>query len=242
VGITRTWGSMGRQVARIESRDYVNWSNAEVVLEGLDGKHQIYAMPVFYHAGVYLGLVAIHEQPPVDRVWTELAWSPDTRTWHRIAPGIPLIPCSETVLDYDYGCVYACAYPFFLKDEIQLYYGGSDYLHFGWRTGSLCLATLRPDGFAGYEQESLDKAAVITTTEIPYAGGNLRVSADVSEGGSLVVSAIDQYGKAISTADAIRKTVTDGHLYLKEPIKPDTIRLKFVLKNAVLYSFSLGNR
>ena len=48
-------------------------------------------MPVFYYAGVYLGLIAIHKQSS-DKVWTELAWSPDTKKWYRIDAGNPLIP------------------------------------------------------------------------------------------------------------------------------------------------------
>lgn len=240
VGITRTWGDMGRQVARIESKDFVEWTKAEVVLEGISKNHQTYAMPVFFHGGVYLGLVAIHEQES-DRVWTELAWSPDTKVWHRISPGTPLIPCSEETLDYDYGCVYACANPVFLKDEIRLYYGGSDYLHFGWRCGSLCLATLRPDGFAGYEQESEGRPAVITTAPIPYAGQTLQITANVSEGGSIKVSIVDEDGKGIATAKTVSKTVTDGRLRMNKKIKAGGIRLKFELSNAKLYSFSFAD-
>ena len=52
------------------------------------------------------------------------------------------------------------ATPVFLKNEIRLYYGGSDWLHTSWRNGFLCLATLRPDGFAGYEQDSKDRPAI----------------------------------------------------------------------------------
>ena len=119
VGITRQWGKpFGRQVARTSSFDFVNWEKTQIVLEGLDEKHQTYAMPVFFHAGVYLGLVAIHDQD-TDRVWAELTWSPDTKTWHRILPGTPLIPNSGDEGDYDWGCVYPAAYPVFLDDEIR---------------------------------------------------------------------------------------------------------------------------
>jgi hypothetical protein len=109
VGITRTWGNeFGREVARIESDDFINWTKEEVVLHGINKDLQTYAMPTFYYGGVYLGLVAIHRQS-TDRVWTELTWSPDTRNWFRIDERNPLIANSEKKLDYDYGCVYACA-------------------------------------------------------------------------------------------------------------------------------------
>jgi len=238
VGITRIWGERGRQVVRIESTDFVTWTKAEVVLEGLDSNHQTYAMPVFFHGGVYLGLVAIHEQRS-DRVWTELTWSADTKKWHRIDPGTPLIPCAGEKLAYDYGCVFACAYPVFLKEKILLYYGGSDWLHTSWRNGSLCLATLRPDGFAGYEQAAKDKPALITTSLIPHAGQEIQVTADVAPGGAIKVWVVDEAGHELAAATRIIQTVTDERLELDKSFEADSIRLKFELNDAKLYSFVL---
>ena len=74
-------------------------------------------------------------------MWPELAWSADTRVWHRVCEGTPLIPLADKPLEYDYGCIYTCVNPVMLEDEIRLYYGASDYLHYGWRVGSLALAT-----------------------------------------------------------------------------------------------------
>jgi hypothetical protein len=210
--------------------------------EDEDVARQPYAMPVFYHGGVYLGLLAVHQQPPVDRVWTELAWSPDTKHWHRVDKGTPLIPLSEKVLDYDYGCIYACAYPVFLGDEIRLYYGASDYLHYGWRSGSLCLATLRPDGFAGYEQEDMDRPAVVTTTAIPYSGEEIRINADVAKEGSIEVSVLSKDGSVLSKAQTVSKTVNDGPLQLEKRIPVGEIRLRFELSSAKLCSFSLSSK
>lgn len=236
VGLTRTWGDMGREVARIESQDFVNWTKEEVVLHGLNKNLQTYAMPVFFYGGVYLGLVAIHDQK-ADRVWTELTWSPDTKKWHRISPGTPLIPCSGKKLDYDYGCVYACATPVFLKDEIRLYYGGSDWLHFGWRNGSLCLATMRPDGFAGYVQESTDKPAFIITNPVDYADQTICITADVQDGGSVKVNIIDESGNRIAKGNTISRTVTDEHLKWNHKITEGNIQIEFELNKAKLYSF-----
>jgi len=241
VGITRSWGKeYGRQVVRIESDHFVTWTKEKVVLQGVDKVHQTYAMPVFFYGGVYIGLVAIHNQK-ADRVWTELTWSADTKVWNRVSPGTPLIPCSDDKLDYDYGCVYPCAYPVFLKDEIRLYYGGSDYLHFGWRNGSLCLATLRPDGFAGYEQDNMKNPAVITTTAIPYSGKNLQISADVKNGGWVKVSVVDKNGKTLATAENIIETVTDEELKLNNSIKLNEVQLQFELSDAKLYSFRFAD-
>jgi len=237
VGITRTWGpDFGREVARIESDDFINWTKEEVVLHGLDKDLQTYAMPVFYYGGVYLGLVAIHQQS-TDRVWTELTWSPDTKTWHRIDAGNPLIPCSEKELDYDYGCVYPCAYPVFKDDEIQLYYGASDWLHFGWRNGSLALAKLRQDGFAGYVQIEEGSIGSISTKSIPYNGETISLTADVEEGGSVAVYVINDEGETIGTA-AVNNTVTGKELEFDSKIEKGSVQLKIKITRAKVYAFN----
>jgi len=237
VGITRSWGEFGRQVARIESNDFTNWTGEEVILEGTDKGQQPYAMPVFYYGGIYLGLIAVYEQES-DRVWTELAWSSDTKNWNRVCPGTPLIPCSEKVLDYDYGCVYPSAYPVFLKDEIRLYYGGSDYLHFGWRNGSLCLATLRTDGFAGYEQKSSENSGMVVTKTFPYSGQEIQITADVEKKGWIKVNILDKNGNKVCSAKRITKTVSNRTLKIRKKIKTDEIRFQFELSKAKLYSIT----
>lgn len=226
-------------MTRIESDDFENWRNVETVLEGETYDLQPYAMPAFYYGGVYLGLVAIHEQSS-DRVWTELTWSPDTRKWYRIDAGKPLIPPSEKKLDYDYGCVYACAYPVIKKDKIQLYYGASDWLHYGWRNGSLCLATLRPDGFAGYIQEKSNQKGVVLTKTMNYNGGAIKLTAGIERGGAVDIAILNGDGLQIAHAKPIKKTMTNGMLEFDDEIGERIIRLEIRIKNAKVYSFSIN--
>jgi hypothetical protein len=243
VGITRTWAKpRGRQVARTSSKDFLKWSKAEVVLEGLENHLQTYAMPVFYYAGVYIGLPAIYNSD-ADRTHTELTWSPDTVTWHRIDAGIPLIANSPGKGEYDWGTAYAAAYPVFLKDEIRLYYGGCDGKHFGWRNGYFCLATLRPDGFAGYEQISKDASAFVTTKPLLATGQPLNLSADVGEDGFVKIKILNDSGEGLAEAKPVRQTVTDARIqwpseFTTETVGGKMIRLRFELKNAKLYSFN----
>lgn len=238
VGITRTWGDMGREVARIESENFIDWSKAEQVIKAEDENLQPYAMPTFFYGGVYLGLLAVHNQAS-DRVHTELAWSPDTKKWNRISPGTPLIPNSSKELDYDYGCVYACANPVFSKEGISLYYGGSDWLHTSWRIGSLSLATLRPDGFAGYVPKNSSKVATIITAAMPYHGQPMSITADVGDRGSVTITVLDENDREIARAKPILDTITDGLLDLKREVKGKNIKLKFELRNAKLYSMTI---
>ena len=244
VGITRTWSkSFRRQVARTSSADYLNWEKTRLVLEGLDDNQQTYAMPVFFHGGVYVGLLAIHDQA-ADRVWAELAWSPDTNNWHRVLPGTPLIPNSPNKGDYDWGCVYPAAYPVFLEDEIRLYYGGSDGLHTSWRNGFLCLASLRPDGFAGYKGSVATDPSFVTTTPVFETHAPLRVSADIAHGGRLVVRVLDGQ-HLLAESEPLTTTASDADVrWLDDRAlnRSDVkrARLQFKFQDAIVYSFSLG--
>ena len=247
VMITRQWGQhfsgkWVRQVARTSSVDFVNWEKSEVVMEGLDPSHQTYAMPIFYHGGLYLGLVAIHDQEQ-DRVWTELTWSPDTKEWHRILPGTPLIPNSEVEGEYDWGCAYPAAYPVFLEDEIRLYYGASDGLHGGWRNGFLSMATLRPDGFAGYRQEQAGRPATITTTPITPADGTLRISADVEQGGFVKVRVLDEHNELLAESGQLSGSQSDAKVewpdgFSFDELADTSIQIQFEIRDATVYSFS----
>lgn len=243
VGITREWGEpFGRQVARTSSADFLNWRKCKIVLEGLDKNQQTYAMPVFYYAGIYLGLVAIHDQE-ADRVWTELTWSPDTIKWNRVSPGTPLIPNSEKDGDYDWGCVYAAACPVFLEDEIRLYYGGSDGYHGSWRNGFFCLATLRPDGFAGYTQIESNEPATIMTMPIAHRKRTLRVSADIEQKGYAKVRVFDERHELLAESDTLNGSLSDKKVtwrggFSLDQLGKNPVQIQFEFQDATIYSFS----
>ncbi|MDE0220284.1 MAG: hypothetical protein OXJ90_13550, partial [Spirochaetaceae bacterium] len=239
-GIRGAWPP--RQVGRTASTDFLHWSPATAVLEGTDENLQIYSMPVFRHGSLYLGLPAIHDQH-TDRVWTELAWSPDTVTWHRVCPGSPLIANANLTGSHDWGCAYAAAYPVILHDEIRLYYGASNYQHTSWRDGFLCLATLRPDGFAYYEQTRGDRPATVVTAPLTWSGAALRVTADVSPIGSLDICVLEPDTSRPLAQGQVTRTATDGAVTWSNPpagaLTSQPVRLRFTLNGARLYSFSL---
>lgn len=244
VGITRLWDEV-RQVGRTESPDFVNWSKAEVELQGKEAHLQTYAMPIFYYCGVYLGLPVIFNTEE-DRAHTELAWSPDTRKWHRILPGTPLIPNSPKKGAYDWGCVYPSK-PVFLDDEIRLYYGGSNYKHTDWREGFLCLATLRPDGFAGYRPLSKETTALIVTELVRVSGDTLRISADVSKGGSVQVEIAEADGFTFKQCTPVTGSVTDAPVLWRtdadlSALSGQAVQIRFRMDNATLYAFGFGGR
>lgn len=231
-----------RIVGRSESLDYKTWAFTEPIFEGNDYHLQIYSMPIFEYCGIYLGLPAIFNIK-TDTVQTELAWSPDTIKWYRICPGTALIPNSETKGDIDWGCIYAAKSPIILHNEIRLYYSGSDGPHTDWRKGYFCLATLRPDGFAGYKSVDDTLESSIITVPIPWNGDVLGLSADIDDGGYVKVIILNENNNILGN-DVIEKTCFDEKLKItmKDPnsISLNTeVKFKFYLRNAILYSFSI---
>ena len=230
-----------RQVARTESTDFLNWTRAEVVLEGLSTRFQTLCLPVFYYAGVYLGMPGIWETMGERKVYTELAWSPDTVNWHRINPGTPFIPNSDVKGYYDYGMVWRCVSPLFLdRDEVWIYYGGFDLEHGGdGRRGYLCLATMKKDRWAG------SAAGTIKTRLIKCAGKALNICADVKGGGSIRAEVVGVSGLSLSDSISVTADVTDGVVTFKardlSALIGTQIKLRFELKNATLYSFSFSD-
>ncbi len=227
VGITRLKSNQ-RLVARTESTDFVNWSKAVEVMRG-DVIHQTYAMPVLREAGLYLGFVAVFNTK-TDRVHCELAWSPDTQTWHRIAPGTPLIPLSDRQGDY--------ASPLIGGDgAVRIYYGASNGPHTGWRDGFLALATLRPDGWAAYEPADAAKPAIVVTTPVPATGKVLHLTADMDPGGSVKTTLVDAAGKVIVAAAPMAQSVTRAAVAQLPAGHQGPVSLKFEFQGARIYAF-----
>lgn len=235
-----------RKVARSESRDFTNWTDAKVVVEALPtekGKRQTYCMPAFAYANCYLGFLMLINTGSDNSVDCELTWSPDTVQWHRVSPGTPLIPRGPKG-SYDAGCIYGPAGGPILKDgRLWILYGGSEVFHVGTKRHCLpCWACLRPDGFAGYEPAVPGGKGALITRPMLCTGEPLRVSAD-AQGGSLRVVVLDEKGFELDRCQPITADVTDAGVLSEgskrfAALKGTAVRLKFELDSARLYAFS----
>lgn len=237
VGITRMKTDQ-RLVARTESADFIHWTRAVEILRG-DRTNQTYAMPVLRHAGVYLGFLAIFNTQS-DRTHCELAWSPDTLAWHRIQPGTPFIPTATASGAYDWGCVYPATTPVILDHEIRLYYGASNGPHTTWRDGFLALATLRPDGFAGYAARDKSKPATLLTRPLLTSGKTLTLTADIDPGGWLTATLLDAADKILATSPRLTATTTHCVAVNLPPTAGQPVRVRFEIHQAKLYSFAFA--
>lgn len=171
-----------RLVTRLESADFLHWKSSGVVLRSTleEGRtHQTYALTVFPYGNIYLGYLMMYHLGTGRTVDCELAWSHDSVHWQRVQPGTPFLKLGPKD-SYDGGCIYAQAGPPVKQDgQILLYYGGSPTIHLGWkRSGSLCLARLREDGFAAYEAVDKTKPAIVTTSPLQACPNGLTLIAD----------------------------------------------------------------
>ena len=239
VGFTRLWRDGKRVVGRTESPDFVYWTKAVEVLSDRRAA-QPYSMPVIRYAGLYLGLPAILRAEE-DRTHTELAWSADTVHWHRVEAGTPLIANAAQPGAYDWGTVYA-SYPIIQEDGIRIYYGAGNAQHFDWRDGSLCLATLRPDGFAGYEPERAGQPARLRTIPLEVAGP-LQLTADAA-GGAVVIRVLDAKDTVLLTSESINADVTDQPVVWRDggslrPWLGQQVQLQIEWKSAKIFALKL---
>ena len=244
VAMTRQYPDGIRTVVSMESADFRNWTKPKEVLRG-PREAQIYSMPVFPYAGVYLGLPAVYRIGSDKRVHTELAWSPDARTWHRIDAGTQLIPLAEETESFEWGCIYAAAAPVVLQDEIRIYYSGQAGVH-GWQPGRLCLATLRPDGWAGYEPIDNSQPAAVQTRLLTCSGKALRVTADAKDG-AVTVAALGMDGRELAESKPMSGDLTAAEVQWLDgfdlaTLTGKSVRLRFELKTASIYSFDFITR
>ena len=235
-----------RKVARSESKDFLNWTPAEVVLESLAGEkghRQTYCMPSFPYANIYLGYVMMINTPGDSTVDCELTWSPDSVKWYRVNPSTPFIPRGPEG-SYDSGCIYAPAGSAIARNgQLLIFYGGSKAKHIGTKRHCLpCLARLRLDGFAAFEPDVPGVKGLVVTQPMRCTGEPLRISADPN-GGAIRVAVLNQPGFELDHCVPDTKDVTDGEVKWKgasrfSSLKGKTVSLRFELDSARLYAFS----
>ncbi|MDB6139401.1 MAG: hypothetical protein JWO94_2473 [Verrucomicrobiaceae bacterium] len=235
-----------RTIARLESNDFLHWQASGMVLRSTveEGKtRQTYCLPVFRYANVYLGYTMMYNSGTDRSVDCELAWSPDSLHWQRVAPGRPFIPRGPRG-GYDSECIYAMAGPAVADgNNLMIFYGGDFIPHMGWKRSCIpCLGRLPLDHFAGYEQADKTLPANLFTAQFRITGQPLRITADAA-GGALRIAAVDEVAATLDncqdiTTNVISQEVQWRHGGLKDR-QGQILHLQFELTGgAKLYAFS----
>jgi hypothetical protein len=210
-------------------------------------------MPVFKYEGLYFGqLYAYHTRPEEPRIRffgtidVQLAVSRDGIAWERIGERKPFIPNGPPG-SVDAGEIFMASSPVIMEDQLWFYYSPSAIEHgITGRSGPICLAKLRLDGFVSVDAG--EETGTLVTKPFHFEGGNLRINA-ATRGGMVAVAVLDESGVqhdgfgrtdcALFDGDSVKHNVTwRNHLSL-DSLSGRAIRLKFYLRNARLYSFAV---
>ncbi len=212
--ITRVWKNGLRISAVCESTDFINWSEPKEILRGNGFGSQVYSMPVYCTAGIYIGFASMfhegdRETEDFDCVDCELTYATHLDAFDYAAPGIPFIDRGEGRYPtgaFDCGCIYAAA-PVEIGDKLCIYYMGGNGQHTNFRETSFARAFLEKDRWAYIEPKDAGREGVFATMPFHFYGERFELLTDISEGGSVSVELRDRWnGKAFdgfSASDAI---------------------------------------
>ncbi len=208
-----------RAVVRTESEDFVHWTAPTLVMvPGDDDSGQLHGAPVFFHRGVYFGLVQRLDFGGFDRggagnMPSELAISRDGIVWQRPFSHDPFLPVTGDAASFDSGCLWTNATPVFVNDEMRFYYGA----YSRWNSdvendpSGIGLATLPRDRFVAIQPT--DGSGQVTIKPMPlHKARTLTVNADAQRG-QIRVEILTAKGYRVpgfTRDDAV--AITDDHL------------------------------
>lgn len=210
-----------------------------------------YNCPVVAYQSLYLGFMMIYRAEDDEGyfhgpIFMELVTSRDGIHWLREEGNRPPMLEGGPERSWDHGMVTASSL-LIVGDELRLYYSGYDGLHdYLPFHSAIGLATLRKDGFASLDGE--DNPGTVTTKRLKGLSGKQHLNCKAGAG-LLQVEVLDANGRVIPgygrkdfnepRGDGVDQVVTwQDH---DELPAGQTLRLRFHLKNASLYSFKAGD-
>ena len=233
------------------SDDFAAWSPPTWALvpdEKDPPSTQFYSQTAYMYEGMRIGYVTafIKETECID---TQLCHSRDGLTWHRCRERVPFLPNGPDG-SFDAGMLIAGASGLIVREgKIWVYYGGYNGDHAGRTLGDpehlngIGLAHLRQDGFVS--ADAGPEGGTLLTRPLLCSGNVIRINAQ-AEGGEVRVELLDGEGKPIpgrELASSIGFTGDSVDVPLEwktktaAPIVGKTMRVRFHLKGAKLYSF-----
>ena len=236
--------------------------NTQVYNLGIFSYEGVYiGMPMMYYRAAqvpkgWAGFAAMGLPPQIQKYvddsgdWTgvwhiQLMTSRNLHDWQRLGERQPfLTPSPMHCGAYDTLCLSNPAGPVEREDELWFFYNGiRSYALTSLRyrdQGAIHLAVLRKDGFISLD--AADTEGTLTTESFAAVGDRLLVNVDAA-GGELAVQVLGDEGGVMLesqpiTGDQLRAEVSwlSGGL---EASQGAEVRLRFVLRNASLYSYWL---
>ncbi len=192
----------------------------------------------------------------------QLAVSRDLKTWERVGDRQPFIgPSRRDSGAYDLTQLIGPSNALVRGEELWFYYTGIKYRG-GWRyegtfphgdyvplpgfeedTGAICLAVLRRDGFVSLDAG--ESEGILLTRPLVWRGSTLWINAAAGEG-EILVEVLDEAGNLSRSGLSSNRSAPIGGDHTRiavdlggdlSPLKSQSVRLRFYLRNAQFYSF-----
>jgi hypothetical protein len=223
-----------------------------VTADSAENAHtDFYGLCGFAYESMYLGFLwmfPITNGKNDGPIFVELVTSHDGVHWERQEkPRPPMLPLGPDGA-WDDGMLFTPNHPLVEGGRIKLFYGGFDVTHgSGGGSAAIGLATLRKDGFASLDAG--EDEGIVTTKPLQGAAGPLRINFR-APGGSLMAEVLDSNGNIMDgygRNDCIPLTGDDVDAkvsWKSTDVLPETaasLRIRFILRDASLYSFRAGN-
>ena len=248
-----------RRIGQAESNDFVHWTPMRCIVGAAAAdplnEDQFYNMEVLQYAGLRIGLMTVFScDPDYSRAGVQLVCSRDGMNWDRVADRAVFLAPGERE-EFDWGRIYPAQAPLVVGDEIWIYYVGDATDHLEKRPpdaaapaylNGIGLARLRLDGFVSVDAG--DQGS-LTTRPFTFAGDKLVVNAAAGDG-QIAVEVQEAEGKAVPgfarqdciplTGDEIRHQVSWKERRHLQLLAGRSIRLKFYLQRARLFSFKFA--
>ena len=248
-----------RHIALFRSRDLLHWTSGTTILEADDRDPedaQLYLMLVIPYGHCYLGqlLMFYGHEMVLDN---QLAVSRDLFNWRRVDREPILCRGDEGSWDSRHVAL-SHNQPHPEGEQMRFWYGGKNTPHYQAGYGAIGTGTLRRDGFVCYEASG--KEGTLTTAPFrpprPNSATWIIVNADASEG-EILAEIVDLDGnpiEGVTRADCIPVRGDHTRKVLAFKAGPgeyfhrgnflrfaQDIRVRFILRDAKLYSFKLTN-
>ncbi|MBI3922189.1 MAG: hypothetical protein HY318_12280 [Armatimonadetes bacterium] len=254
-----------RRVFQSESVDLIHWSRPQCILtpdaqeDNLDDSY--YGMVQFKRGEVYVGLVnVLHEVS--NTIDVRLVYSRDGWRWYQLNQRQPWLTTSAG--SWDDCMVNISSPPIPMGDESFVFYGGASCHHDWWMMGlyegldvpeahnveaaryGLGLAKMRLDGFVSVDAGAV-REGVLVTKDLRTEGRQLVLNATCGNGGYVQVEATDSEERVLEgcsraacntfSGDSTKATITwKGRADIPHG---GSLRLRFFMRDASLYSFAL---